>query len=525
MNTQEEVLPRPGVAAEADPEVLNLSDPVEDELRAEGEAEAVVKGPPASAETVTAVPSAPAKKDKLVDKKKKTSKPLTKAATKSRLNSSPARHDFAALSGKPAPWTKRVSWTVELASALPSSDRRLPEAMDVDSAATKNISDVWDKAFARITTLKPDQQARVWSNYQKLIASAPVVPFNPPNQPESSPVPNASAAVTAATSSPQRRGLRERSVNVPAPKPTRVRTRAESRVTNTQGSLSSGVRIRKESSRSTAQKESSTKSARGSSAKVARKEKSSGGHSSGKKPSGRETSPKGTSGNHKVTAKAAVNREKSTKRSEKTSATSKLSQNPKVAAAQRKARAASIVRNRSLPNRPKKGSPEKKGEGERKKASHVPKPNSRSQNSGAVATVKVEPEEEEEGRASVHSRLGPSWFAKEIRLPLQGSVPQDELLRLNGSECTGLLRTRRRRPDKDETISSRPRSSRESVVLQVWMARWTLQGKDRLQVPWGSLEKERKVARLAAKKIPTWKHKRFSGLAWLKTSGFNCTIF
>ena len=130
---------------------------------------------------------ATAKKEEKLEGRKVES-PL-KTTLKSRLATVPYKHDFAALSGRPAPWNKRVTWTEELASALPGTGSEVPdqaaadvETVDVGPADNKetNISKVWSDAFDRIITLRPEHQSRIWKNYHKLVTDAASLPFVPP---------------------------------------------------------------------------------------------------------------------------------------------------------------------------------------------------------------------------------------------------------------------------------------------------------------------------------------------------------
>ena len=91
--------------------------------------------------------------------------------------------------------------------------------------------------------------------------------------------------------------------------------------------------------------------------------------------------------------------------------------------------------------------------------------------------VKEEPESDDEVRvvlkkASVHDRLGPSRCAEELLLPSRGTVPQDELLRLNESELTGSLRTRRRRQSKTRKFLREQGTAQEDIYYcYEWNAR------------------------------------------------------
>ena len=469
-------------AVDRDPEVLDLSDPVEDELRAEGAGQASLDCP--------AAPKKQKKPDIVPEPKKKPDISPVKTTLKTRLNLNPIKADFAALSGRSSPWTKPVSWAVELASALPSTGCRLPESMEVEpSGKGGSISTVWDQAFARITTLKPRQQVRIWENYQKLVASSPVVPFVPPRHAPFGPATGESSAAAAAAAPSRRpsqeegqnpsgrRPLQERHPNLPAPKGRPVTSRlgrvpAAGGVRNESSSSRSSEVRRESSSRSKVERKGSSSSR---SKSVSRAEGSSSARSASQAPKKTKSSSKGTAGSRtseQAEITAPSGREKSIRRSEKSTSKSvrktekstskpsgKTSTQNKVSSAKGKARAAAgVVRNRSLPNKPPRDSPPKKADKVKKKASRLTNPVSRSRIVVPTVTVKKEPEEsgqeKTKKRVSVHDRLGPgpSWFAKELRLPLQGNVPQDELLRLNGSDLLGTLRTRRRRQTKTRQL-------------------------------------------------------------------------
>ena len=472
------------VDEDMDNDILDLSDPVEAELRDE----AVLL------ETAQPEPEAPlnpemsGKKENKSCPKMVSAKSPTKLAWKSRWNLGPIRNDFAASSGRPAPWTTPVPWTAELASALPNTGDSMTSEEQQDAVGPgSNINEVWEKAFERITTLQKHNQRRIWSNYNKLVASAAYVPFKPLIKVEV-PDPGSGEDVVAMDCSGNEKDLGASSG--------RTSTRASSKSSKGESeSVKRSSSVKKSSSSkksSSVKKSSSNKSASGRKSSSGKdsssvKRSSSKGPSSSSKPSSKveeksskslvrtESSASGKpyripkikvdssqarKGNAPSKASSTVSRsDRETKKSAEKKATSVRKdkhREPEVAPRKSKFNNNGPLRNRSLPNRPKKDCPAEKAAPKKKKESRSAVSVSRAASAARAqkSPAKEPKESEKKNRVSVYDRLGPSpsWFAKELRLPLYGRVPQDELMRMNGRELTGTLRTRRRRQTKTRQI-------------------------------------------------------------------------
>ena len=357
-----------------------------------------------------------------------------------------------------------------------------------------NINEVWEKAFERITTLQTHNQRRIWSNYNKLVASAAYVPFKPPIKVEV-PDPESNEDVVAMDCSGNEKGSRASSGRASA-RASSKSSKGESASVKRSSTVKKSSSVEKSSSvkksssveKSSVKKSSSNKSASGrksSSGKGSssvRKSSSRGPSSSSKPPSKVEVksskslvrtessasgkpyripkikvdSSQARKGKAPSQASSTVSRsDRETKKSAEKKATSVRKdkhREQEVAPRKSKFNNNGPLRNRSLPNRPKKDCPAEKAAPKKKKESRSAVSVSRAASAARAqkSPAKEPKENEKKNRVSVYDRLGPSpsWFAKELRLPLYGRVPQDELMRMNGRELTGTLRTRRRRQTK-----------------------------------------------------------------------------
>ena len=496
MNSQQEIQENVVVAEGSnepvcDGDILQLSDPVEKELQAEMETER-----PEGAEREERSGPEPSN---VVS--------LTKPDVKAQWNLEPLKQDFAALGGKAAPWTKPVSWTEELASALPSSECRSSSPEGPETPL--KISQVWDKAFAKITTLKPGHQKQIWANYSKLVAGTSLSPFTIPANPNlargskaksgSSP----SSAPTSGTEVPRSSSSSKTSKRTPVAAPSSsAKSKTDNKLSKS-GSKSASRADRKSSSKSSSKssasapaksasrpsKSSSTSSKEASGPARLRAEVSSAGRGTGssgrtpqrsvkfkqEKSEGKKASKKAADKGRHATESAAERMSSRSSRSSRASSRDSglkgLSVRPPNGAkkspefdGKRSQRSVTRTGEKSKASAPKHRLPTQpkhpSADGSTSKAVNKKKS---SKSPSAVprrielhrpiqVTVKAEPDADPEvsvvKRTSVHERLGPSWFGKELQLPTRGKVPQDELMRLNESELTGSLRTRRRRQTK-----------------------------------------------------------------------------